>query len=127
MTDDFGELEYGKSYLSAITLPIPRAMWPEKPGLADHMVKRATTTRQYDKEGRIITYLGEAYVNFGTIGLLLFPLALGFLLSRFYEKAFLPDTLVISQLAYLIAAPCLIQVFRDGLNSLVPLFSIHLM
>ncbi|MEI6598122.1 MAG: hypothetical protein WCL22_03680, partial [bacterium] len=77
MIDEYDKVYWGSTYLAIITLPIPRNMWPNKPGLADHMHDISTSGRQYNIEGRIITYIGESYLNFRYFGLVLIPLALG--------------------------------------------------
>ena len=37
---------WGSTYLAIITLPIPRAWWPGKPGLADHLQEISTSGRK---------------------------------------------------------------------------------
>ncbi|MEM9646124.1 MAG: hypothetical protein AAF989_14135, partial [Planctomycetota bacterium] len=49
MTDEHGRVWFGSTYLSAVTLPIPRALWPTKPGLGDHTIAIATQYRPYDR------------------------------------------------------------------------------
>lgn len=119
MTDNYGTFEYGKTYLSIITLPIPRDWWADKPGLGDHIIKRSTLARPYDKEGRVISYLGESYVNFGYLGLVIVPLSLGYLLGTFYARFVrLPED-ALAALTYIFVASSFLQGFRDGATSFI--------
>ena len=62
---DVGYL-YGKSYLAALTVWVPRYLWPEKPGLIDGMVGETF----YNAEVGIPPGpIGEAYWNFGYLGI----------------------------------------------------------
>ena len=123
LADDFGELYYGKTYAAILTLPFPRSLWPEKPGLGDHIIRMATPDRPYDKEGRAIGYIAEAYMNFGILGVILIPLLLGYFLSKWHLTSLALGIRSPEFLLYLCVASSLIQVFRDGLTSIV-VFSI---
>lgn len=113
----------GQTYLSIITLPVPRAWWPSKPGLADHLAEISTPVRRYDKQGRIITYIAEAYLNFGYAGLIAVPLILGYVLTLFFMNSAPGAMLGLWHYLYLATYASFLQAFRDGLTSLV-LFSI---
>ncbi|ELR96304.1 O-antigen polymerase [Gloeocapsa sp. PCC 73106] len=58
---------YGSTYLAALTLPIPRSIWPEKPGLCGG---RAAQTFYFEQADWAIPCgsIGEAYWNFGLPG-----------------------------------------------------------
>jgi hypothetical protein len=57
---------YGDSYLALLTLPVPRVLWSEKPGLVDG---RATEVILKEGAGGVpIGPIAEAYWNFGLIG-----------------------------------------------------------
>jgi len=60
---------YGSTYLAAITIPVPRALWPDKPGLCGG---RASKTFYNNKATWAIPCgsLGEAYWNFGVYGII---------------------------------------------------------
>ena len=115
----------GSTYLAIITLPIPRAWWPNKPGLADHMQEISTSGRRYDVEGRIMTYLGEAYANFGYAGLILIPALLGYLLTAACLRATTGPMLRLGRYLYLVFFMALIQTFRDGLLSIFVFTFVH--
>jgi hypothetical protein len=123
LIDYQGKVYYGSTYLAILTLPIPRRLWPDKPGLADHTREIATAERPYDKEGRIMTYIGESYANFRYPGVVLIPLLLGFGLSYWCLVATTGPWLRLNRYIYVMAFMAFIQLFRDGLLSL-PLFSV---
>jgi len=123
MIDDNGKVYMGSTYLAIVTLPIPRQLWPDKPGLADFMHDISTSGRPYSTEGRIMTYIGESYLNFRYLGVGLIPLALGFGLSYWCLVATTGPWLRLNRYIYVMAFMAFIQLFRDGLLSL-PLFSV---
>ena len=125
MIDDYAKVYWGSTYLAIITLPIPRNMWPNKPGLADHMHDISTGSRQYNVEGRIVTYIGESYLNFRYFGIVLIPLALGFTLTYWCYVATSGPWLCLNRYFYTIAFMAFIQLFRDGLLSLVLFTMVH--
>lgn len=59
---------YGSSYLAVLTLPIPRVLWPEKPGLVGGLV--GDTFFAGSPFGVPPGPTGEAYWNFGIAGVL---------------------------------------------------------
>lgn len=65
--DEVGFL-YGSSYLAVLTLPIPRVLWPEKPGLVGGLV--GDTFFAGSSFGVPPGPTGEAYWNFGIAGVL---------------------------------------------------------
>ena len=110
---------WGSTYLGIVTLPIPRAWWPGKPALNEHVKEISTSTRQFGREGRIITYLGEAYANFGYAGIVIIPAMLGYALTAFCLHATTGPWQSLSRYVYLACFMVFIQLFRDGLYSLV--------
>jgi hypothetical protein len=116
---------WGSTYLAIVTLPVPRAWWPDKPGLADHLQEISTSGRRYDVEGRIITYLGEAYLNFGYAGMLLIPAFMGYVLTATCLRAMSGPMLRLSRYLYLIFFMALILTFRDGLLSIFVFTFVH--
>ena len=116
---------WGSTYLAILTLPMPRAWWPDKPGLADHLQEISTSGRRYDVEGRIITYLGEAYANFGYAGLILIPAFLGYFLTVACLRATAGPMLRLGRYLYLVFFMALIQTFRDGLLSIFVFTVVH--
>ena len=125
LTDDNGRKFLGSTYLAIITLPIPRALWPNKPGLADHLQEISTAGRNYALQGRILTYLGESYLNFGYAGLFLIPALLGYLLTAYCVSANAGPIQRVPRYVYLVVFMVLIQTFRDGLLSILVFTVVH--
>ena len=125
MTDEAGKFYFGSTYLAIVTLPVPRAIWPDKPGLADHVHDISTSRRQYDVEGRILTYLGEAYLNFGYLGMVVIPAILGFLLTGWCLRATSGPLRRFDRYLYVVFFVAFIQLYRDGLLSLLVFTVVH--
>jgi hypothetical protein len=135
LTDERGHFYYGGTYSALLTLPVPRLVWPEKPGLAEHVKDISTPERPMGDMGMILTYLGEAYLNFWYFGIIITPFLLAYLSTRFYFRAYRSHYFSVMRLCYILLAVNLIQVLRDGLLSLflfiflgmLPLVSIALL
>jgi len=123
---DYNERKFlGSTYVAIITLPIPRAWWPRKPGLADHLQEISTSGRNYALEGRIITYLGESYLNFGYVGLFLIPALMGYLLTAYCLYTATGPMQRLSRYVYLVFFVALLLTFRDGLLSIFVFSFVH--
>jgi len=116
---------WGSTYLAIITLPIPRAWWSKKPGLADHIQEISTSGRNYAQEGRITTYLGESYLNFGYAGFFFIPALAGYLLTAYCLQAAAGPMQRLSRYVYLVVFMALVQTFRDGLLSIFVFTIVH--
>jgi hypothetical protein len=125
LIDDNSRKFMGSTYLTVITLPIPRSLWSGKPGLADHLTEISTSRRQYAREGRIISYLGEAYLNFGYAGLLVAPGLIGYLITLWCLRATTGPIPRFSRYFYLAALAAFLLMYRDGLASLVVFTVVH--
>jgi oligosaccharide repeat unit polymerase len=77
--------------------------------------------------GMIATFLGEPYANFGYLGILLVPALLAYFLGRVYFRAYRSNYFSVIRLAYLLVACNLIQVYRDGLTSIVVFTWVNMM
>ncbi|MDC3255854.1 hypothetical protein OAU93_00475 [bacterium] len=117
MVDKTEKIYFGRTYTYAITLPYPRFLWPEKPGLAQHVIEVSTDKRQYDVEGRVITLIGESYFNFRQLGVALIPFLLAWILTSWYLKVIRGNYMALENYVYLVFMSTFIQVFRDGLTS----------
>ena len=116
---------WGSTYLAIITLPIPRAWWLKKPGLADHLQEISTSGRNYVQEGRILTYLGESYLNFGYPGFFFIPALMGYLMTAYCLQAAAGPMQRLSRYVYLVVFMVLVQTFRDGLLSILVFSVVH--
>jgi hypothetical protein len=126
LADDAGHY-YGSTYLALLTLPVPRQWWPEKPGLADYLHEISKPWRPMGAMGMIVTFLGESYINFGYVGVVIIPMLLAYILGRVYFRAYRRSYFTIARLAYLLIACNLIQVYRDGLVSIVVFTWVNMM
>jgi hypothetical protein len=127
LIDDNGKFYYGAPYLAIVTLPIPRFMWKEKPGLADFMEDFSRPWRPMKGSGMILTFLGDAYANFGYVGLILMPALIAYWLGRFYFYAYRDNYYSVVHFGYLMVAVNLIQIYRDGILSIVIFTVINMM
>jgi hypothetical protein len=84
-----------------------------------------TSGRNYAEEGRIITYLGESYLNFGYAGLFLIPALMGYLLTVYCLHAVTGPMQRLSRYVYLVIFMALVQTFRDGLLSIFLFTIVH--
>ena len=125
MTDDYGKVFYGSTYLAIVTLPVPRSIWPDKPGLGDHTIEISTNRRPYNIEGRIITYIGESYLNFRYFGLFGIPFLLGYVLTIWCLRATSGPVRRFDAYLYTVFSVAYIQLFRDGLLSLFVFTVVH--
>jgi len=127
LIDEHDELYYGRTYLNLITLPIPRQWWPDKPTLADYLKEISKPSRPMSEMGMIVTFLGESYVNFGFPGTLVVPFLLAYWLGRAHFKAYRSGYLSVTRFVYLLIACNLIQVYRDGLVSIIVFTCVNMM
>jgi hypothetical protein len=127
LLDRRDELYMGSIFLPLLTLPVPRALWPEKPILAGYLQDISTTSRPMATSGMISTYLGESYANFGIAGIILVPPILAFLLAFFCRKAYEVQHNSVMRFAYILLSVNLIQVYRDGLVSIVMFTFVNMM
>lgn len=127
LMDMAGHKYYGSIYLPLLTLPIPRALWPDKPVLAGFVTDISTTHRPMATSGMITTYLGEAYANFGVLGIVFVPPLVAIALAMFYRKAYSVPRLSLMRFAYVLVSVNLIQVYRDGLQSIVLFTMVNMM
>ena len=127
LTDLKGEFTYGKPYLAVLTLPVPRQLWPDKPTLSQYLFDISTSWRPMGQAGMIVTYLGEAYINFSYAGILLMPFLIAYILGIVYFRAYRRSYYSVYHFAYLLIACNLIQVYRDGLISLAVFLLVNMM
>lgn len=127
LIDRGGKSYNGTTYLPLLSVAIPRQWWPDKPGLADFMRDFSTPWRPMFETGMITTFLGEAYANFGYLGIVFIPFLLAYFLARAYFRAYRSNYFSIARFTYLLVACNLIQVYRDGLLSIVVFTVVNMM
>ncbi|MEO0974839.1 MAG: O-antigen polymerase, partial [Pseudomonadota bacterium] len=78
---------YGESYLNTIFAPIPRAAWPDKPTISVGLyVKSEIYGRPTTTNGSPPGLLGEAFLNFSYLGILIVPIFAGMVLRVVYNS-----------------------------------------
>ena len=127
LMDENNKFYYGGTYLNLLTLPIPRQWWPDKPTLGDYLREISRPSRPMSEMGMIVTYLGESYVNFGFLGILIVPSLVAYWLARGHFRAYRSSYYSVARFAYLLIACNLIQVYRDGLVSIVVFTGVNMM
>jgi hypothetical protein len=119
LVDQHGSYFYGSTFAPLLVMAVPKLWWPEKPAVNQYVRDISTPTRPIGTLGMIATIVGEGYANFGWVGVALYPLLAAYGYGKFYFSAIrLPHNSVL-RFGYLVAASMLIQVFRDGLTSVV--------
>jgi hypothetical protein len=119
LIDMNGRQYWGSIYLALFTLPIPRQWWPDKPTLAGFLGDISIPSRPMKDSGMVMTFIGEAYANFGILGVILIPPLLAAGLTALYRAAYRADYNTVVRFGYVLVCATLIQVYRDGLLSLV--------
>lgn len=127
LIDRAGKLYYGSTYLALLTSPIPRQWWPDKPGLAEYMGDFSTPSRPMGEMGMIMTFIGELYLNFGYVGVVILSFLTAHWLARIYFRAYRSNYYSVLRFGYLLIACNLIQVYRDGLTSLFVFTLVNMM
>jgi hypothetical protein len=94
-------------------------MWAGKPSTADYIHDFSRPWRPMGQDGMITTILGEAYANFGYAGIFLVPPLVGYVLAMLYFRTQRAPYLSVGRMGYTLLACNLIQVYRDGLVSIV--------
>jgi oligosaccharide repeat unit polymerase len=119
LVDRYGHYYYGSTIAPLIYLPIPKQLWPDKPSLVQYLYDIRNPLRPMYWAGMTPTYLGEAYANFGLIGIAAVPLFSGYILGIFYFTALRRPYFSVYRFMYVVISCSMIQFFRDGIFSLV--------
>jgi oligosaccharide repeat unit polymerase len=127
LIDRADKFYYGTTYLALVTSPIPRQWWPDKPGLADYMKEFSTPSRPMFEMGMVMTFIGEFYLNFGYLGILVLSYLTAYCLARAYFHSYRSNHFSVLRFTYLMIACNFIQVYRDGLMSLFVFTVINMM
>lgn len=82
-----GDWLYGQTYLNTVFAPVPRAIWPDKPMISVGLfVRTEIYGRPATTNGSPPGLLGEAFLNFSYIGILIIPIVAGMILRVFYNS-----------------------------------------
>jgi len=77
---------YGETYFLWLVAPIPRSLWPNKPVVRIGGVLGEAIFGIVGKSGIPPGAIGEAYLNFGWLGIPLILFAIGVILKVFYNR-----------------------------------------
>jgi oligosaccharide repeat unit polymerase len=81
------EYQYGKTFLTWVFAPIPRTLWKEKPVVRiGNELGEAIFQRRDKSTGVPPGFIGELYMNFGFMGILIGMYFLGLLLKLLYSS-----------------------------------------
>ena len=116
---------YGSTYLYLLLIPIPRQFWQNKPSLVQWITDISTPSRNLKELGAIPTIYGEAYVNFGILGIVFIPFLFAKYSARWYFCILNSNPQSVNLYLYLYFAAIMIQVYRDGLSSIIIFLSAY--
>ena len=125
LIDQKGGYYYGSTYLNLLLIPIPRQFWEGKPSLVQWITDVSTPSRNLKELGAIPTIYGEAYVNFGIWGIIFIPFLFAKYSTRWYFHVLNVHPESINLYLYLYFAAIMVQVYRDGLTSIIIFLSAY--
>ena len=117
--DETGRRFYGTTVLPLIYLPIPRFIWPEKPRVNEYAFELSSPLRPVAQVGMVPLLSGESYLNFGWLGCAVIPFLYILGMQTAHHRVKDHGIRSASRIIYLVFLISLIQVFRDGLSSLI--------
>ena len=118
LVDRRGDFYYGSAWAPYLVSPIPRQWWPDKPRLNEYLWEISTVDRPMSDIGMIPTLVGDSYVNFGYIGVVIVPFIVAFIYGAAHFHALRRHHFSLARLAYIVFASILIQVYRDGVMAI---------
>jgi oligosaccharide repeat unit polymerase len=109
--------QMGSSYLEALTRPIPRALWPDKPQAADtRLMEVLWPSFAAANVGFAFSGFGEPYLNFGFAGVLGFGILFGLACRTLYEWFRRAAHNRIVQVLFALSWPFVFVYMRGGLG-----------
>jgi hypothetical protein len=119
LVDLHGAWFWGGTIAPLLVSPVPRLMWPDKPQLTQYQLDLDIPSRNMAKLEMTPGLVGEAYANFGWIGVFVVPLLVSICYSVAYVKSPQYGVRTPANLLYLLYLAVYLQVYRDGLISTV--------
>jgi hypothetical protein len=116
--DELGRRYYGSTVLPLLTLPIPRFLWPEKPRNNSYSEELSTGERTIFYTGMTPNLSGESYLNFGWFGCAFIPFLYMWAMQVCFQRVSDDDIRSSSRLLYMVFLVAMVQIYRDGLNSI---------
>jgi len=119
LADQQNLVMWGATIAPILTSPVPRQVWPNKPVLNAYQRELSTAGRPMATYGMTAGLVGEAYVNLRFAGVFItcFLLAMGF--GLMYQRVVGVRYPTSGRLIYFVLLSCVVQIYRDGLVSLV--------
>jgi len=127
LVDESHRYFYGSLYYPLLTLPIPRQLWSDKPIVNGYQYELSNPSRPMAVSGMVPSLHGESYANFGPLGIIIISFGVAYWLGRFYFAAMQSSYFSVYRFTYIVVACNLVQVFRDGLISLVMFTVVNMM
>jgi hypothetical protein len=127
LVDESHRYFYGSLYYPLLTLPIPRQLWGDKPAVNAYQYELSNPSRPMALSGMVPTLHGESYANFGLLGVVIVSFVVAYWLGDCYFAAMQSSYFSVYRFTYIVVACNLVQVFRDGLISLVMFAVVNMM
>jgi oligosaccharide repeat unit polymerase len=113
---------YGYQFLGPLLFFIPRSLWPEKPvGSGDYL----STTIGLTFDNISASLITEGYINFGVLGVCLYGIILGALVSKFDYKFWNCSSRkasILTRVRYIYSIPAFFFMMRGDLMSSISSF-----
>jgi hypothetical protein len=117
--DEAGRRFYGATMLPLLYLPIPRFIWPDKPRLNEYSPELSSSSRMIAQVGMTPNLTGESYLNFGWAGCAVVPFLYLLGMQTAYRSVRIAGIDSAARWVYMIYLVSMVQIYRDGLNSLI--------
>jgi hypothetical protein len=127
LVDESHRYFFGSLYYPLLTLPVPRQLWSAKPAVNEYQRELSTPSRPMALSGMVPTLHGESYANGGPFGVIIISFVTAYWLGGFYFAAMRSGYFSVYRFTYIVVACNLVQVFRDGLISLVMFTVVNMM
>lgn len=102
---------YWTQYLQLFTEPVPRIIWSGKP--VGMPIKLVNLNEWGNFVGLTKSSVGDAWMSFGYLGVVINLFLIGYFLAFLFEKLFLNGD-VVQRVMWLMLIPFSMQLFRDG-------------
>jgi hypothetical protein len=110
---------YGSTVLPLFVLPVPRNWWQEKPHIDDYLRTISTNDRPLAKMQMVPGLVGEGYANLWLPGVCILAGLVALLYHKIYRWAMGRPHLSGGRMFYLLLLVSAIQVYRDGMYSMI--------
>jgi hypothetical protein len=110
---------YGTSISPLFVSPIPRQLWAGKPELNQYQQDLDIPSRAMSKLHMTAGLVGEAYADFGYLGVFIIPFAISVAFSAAYRRLAGTSLLTPGSMLYVLYLSTYMQLYRDGMISAV--------